>query len=124
MVIKKRNLDLVFGALADGTRRAMLARLSNGETSISKLGAPFDISQPAISKHMRVLERAGLIRRTRKGREHLVSIAPAPARQAGDWIGFYIRQWEAKFDSMDAHLKENNLHNPKNQAHNPPPDKE
>ncbi|VAW16985.1 Transcriptional regulator, ArsR family [hydrothermal vent metagenome] len=114
MVIDKQNLDLVFNALADPTRRAMLARLSNGETSISKLGAPFNMSQPAISKHMRVLEKAGLIERTRKGREHIISIAPAPAKQAGDWIAFYTRHWEARFDAVDAYLKQHNLHNPKN----------
>ena len=94
----------------------MLARLSNGKTSISEPGAPLDISRPAISKHVHVLEKAGLIERKRNGREHIICIAPTPARQSGDWIGFYIRQWEAKFDAMDACLKENSLHNPKNQA--------
>jgi len=114
MVMNELHLDLVFNALADPTRRAMLARLSKGKTNITTLASPFNMSQPAISKHMRVLEKAGLIKRARKGREHIISIAPSPAKQAGEWITFYTKHWEARFDAVDAYLKQNNLHNPKN----------
>ncbi len=114
MVMNEQILDLVFNALADPTRRAMLAQLSKGESNISALASPFKMSQPAISKHMRVLEKAGLIERTRKGREHIISIAPAPAKQASDWIAFYTKHWEARFDALDDYLKLHNLHNPKN----------
>jgi len=114
MVMNEQNLDLVFNALSDPTRRAMLARLSKGKTNISTLASPFKMSQPAISKHMRVLEKAGLIERTRKGREHIISIAPAPAKQAGEWISFYTRHWEARFNAVEDYLKQHNLHNLKN----------
>jgi len=114
MVMNQQNLNLVFNALADPTRRAMLARLSKGETNISTLAFPFKMSQPAISKHMRVLEKAGLIERDRKGREHIISIAPAPAKQAGEWIAFYTRHWETRFDAVEDYLNQHNLHNPKN----------
>jgi len=114
MVINKQNLDLVFNALSDATRRAMLTRLAEGEANISTLSAPFKISQPAISKHMRVLEKAGLIERHKNGREHFISIAPKRAKEAQNWIGFYTKHWEARFDALDAYLKEHDLENHKN----------
>ena len=114
MVIDEQKLDLVFNALADKTRRAMLATLSEGQSNISTLAAPHKMSQPAISKHMRVLERAGLIKRTKNGREHIISVAPAPAKQVGDWIAFYTSHWIDRFDAVDTYLTENKLHNPKN----------
>ncbi len=114
MVMNEKQLGLVFAALSDATRRGMLARLAQGQTNISTLAAPYKMSQPAISKHMRVLEGAGLIKRTRKGREHLISIAPAPAREAHDWIAYYTRHWISRFDEVDAYLAKNNLKNPKN----------
>jgi len=112
--MNEQKLDLVFNALSDSTRRAMLSKLSAGESNISTLAAPFKMSQPAISKHMRVLERAGLIERSKRGREHIISIAPAAANEARDWIAFYTSHWIDKFDAVDAYLKENNLHNKKN----------
>lgn len=98
-------LDRVFAALADPTRRAMLERLAQGEANVGTLAAPFDISQPAASKHVRVLERAGLVRRTRVGREHRIRIDPRPITDAGSWIGRYAKYWERQFDAVDAYLE-------------------
>ncbi len=106
MVIDKDQLDRVFGALSDATRRGMLSRLAQGEASITELAAPYAMSQPAISKHMRVLEKAGLITRTRRGREHIIRANPGPAEQAGGWIAYYARFWNRHFDAVDAYLKE------------------
>lgn len=99
------QLDLVFAALSDPIRRAMLERLAEGETNISALGKPHAISQPAVSKHIRVLERAGLIRRTRHGRHHRIRVDPVPIEAASTWIGHYARFWKQQFDAVDAYLK-------------------
>ncbi len=107
MVIYEEQLDLVFGALSDSTRRGMLAQLSNGETNISALAEPYNISQPAISKHLRVLEKAGLIERTRKGRDHIIRANPVPAEKARDWISYYAHFWNQQFDAVDQYLKDN-----------------
>lgn len=96
---------MVFGALSDPIRRGMLEQLAAGETSISKLAEPYDVSQPAISKHMRVLERAGLISRTKQGREHRIRVNTAPIEQARGWIGIYARLWKEQFDAVDEYLK-------------------
>ncbi len=98
------TLDLVFAALADPTRRGMLARLAGGETNVGTLAEPFAISQPAASKHVRVLERAGLILRTRRGREHRIRIDPRPIEEARGWIGRYARLWKRQFDAVDEYL--------------------
>ncbi|MEM7053700.1 MAG: metalloregulator ArsR/SmtB family transcription factor [Pseudomonadota bacterium] len=87
------DLDGVFRALSDATRRGILAQLSLGETTVAKLAAPYAMSQPAISKHLRVLERAGLIRRTRRGREHHIQINPRPIEEANGWIAYYANVW-------------------------------
>ena len=104
-MVNQQQLDHVFAALADPTRREMLARLADGETTVGTLGEPHAISQPAISKHLRVLERAGLIQRTRRGREHHIRIDPRLIEAASDWIGHYARFWRQQFDAVDAYLQ-------------------
>ncbi len=106
MVMNDVQLDRVFGALSDATRRGMLAQLANGETNITTLAAPYAISQPAISKHVRVLEQAGLIERTRRGREYIIRANPAPAEQARDWIAYYAQFWQQQFDAVEEYLKQ------------------
>ena len=106
MVINNAQLDQVFGALSDATRRGMLAQLAQGETNITNLAAPYKISQPAISKHIRVLEQAGLIKRTRQGREYIILANPAPAEQARDWIAYYAQFWHEQMDAVEAYLKQ------------------
>lgn len=103
--MRRSQLDLVFSALADPTRRGMLERLADGETNVGTLGAPHDMSQPAVSKHLRVLERAGLIQRTRQGREHRIRVDPRPIEAARTWIGHYARFWQQQFDAVDAYLQ-------------------
>lgn len=103
--MNKERLDLVFSALADKTRRGMLAQLAEGEANISQLAGGYDISQPAISKHIRVLEKAGLITRTKAGRETLIRVNPGAIEDAQNWIGYYARFWKAQFDAVDTHLK-------------------
>ncbi|HLQ68672.1 MAG TPA: metalloregulator ArsR/SmtB family transcription factor [Gemmatimonadales bacterium] len=100
------SLDATFAALADPTRRAILARLANGEAAVSELAAPFDMSQPAISKHLKVLERAGLITRGREGQRRPSKLEPRPLAEATDWIERYRRIWEANFKRLDAVLQE------------------
>ncbi len=106
MVINDTQLDRVFGALSDATRRGMLAQLSQGETNITTLAAPYKISQPAISKHLRVLERAGLIERTRRGREYIIRVNPTPAEDARDWIAYYAQFWKQQFDAVEEYLRQ------------------
>ena len=106
MVIYNENLDLIFGALSDATRRGLLAQLSDGAKNITVLARPFNISQPAISKHLRVLERAGLIERTKQGRQYIIRANPAPAEQARDWLSYYTQFWNEQFDAVDTYLKE------------------
>ncbi len=98
-------LDLTFGALADPTRRAILAQLASGERSVGELAAPFDISPPAISRHLRVLENAGLIARRREGRVHRCRLKPASMREAADWIDRYRQFWDVQLDSLAAYLE-------------------
>jgi DNA-binding transcriptional ArsR family regulator len=100
------NLDLVFGALADPTRRAILARLADGQATVNELVAPFRLSQPAISKHLKVLEAAGLVSRGRDARFRPVRLDPVPLRQASRWLGQYRRCWEESLDQLDDYVKE------------------
>ena len=100
------RLSQTFAALADPTRRAILARLSGGETSVSDLAKPFDMSLPAISKHLKVLERAGLIARSREAQWRPCRIEAGPLKSAVDWLEHYRRFWEASFDRLDDYLKE------------------
>ncbi|MCG8442596.1 MAG: metalloregulator ArsR/SmtB family transcription factor [Caulobacterales bacterium] len=99
-------LDATFAALADPTRRAILARLASGEASVTELAAPFDISQPAISKHLKVLERAGLISRGRDAQRRPCRLEAEPLAEANAWLESYRRHWEARLDRLDAYLAE------------------
>src|SRR6266704_1631624 len=99
-------LDATFAALADPTRRAILARLATGEASVAELAEPFDMSQPAISKHLKVLERAGLISRGREAQRRPRKLEPRPPAEANDWIERYRRIWEGNFKRLDAVLQE------------------
>ena len=100
------QLDATFSALADPTRRAILARLASGETSVSELAEPFDMSMPAISKHLKVLQRAGLIERGREAQWRPCRLAPAPLKDASDWLEHYRRFWEESFDRLEDYLRE------------------
>ena len=100
------QLDATFIALADPTRRAILARLMEGEASVNELAAPFEISQPAISKHIKILERAGLVTRSASGTRRPVKIEAAPMKQAVDWLEKYRQFWEASYGRLDALLAE------------------
>lgn len=102
--MKGPSLDVVFGALADPTRRAMLEHLTAGEATVGELAAPFDVSAPAISRHLRVLESAGLVARRREGRLHYCTLVPEPLEDAIAWIVRYGAFWEAQFDSLDSVL--------------------
>ena len=100
------QLSTTFAALADPTRRAILARLAQGEASVQALSAPFELSQPAISKHLRVLERAGLVERGRQAQWRPRRLRAAPLRDAAAWIERYRRHWEESFDRLDVVLRE------------------
>src|SRR5438132_3269801 len=102
----RERLDATFAALADPTRRAILARLAAGEASVTELAAPFDISQPAISKHLKVLERAGLISRGRDAQRRPRRLEPRPLAEATGWLETYRRYWEGNFGRLDAVLEE------------------
>ena len=106
MVEQHAPLDSVFHALADRTRRAMLRDLTAGERNIGELAAPHAMSFAAASKHVKVLERAGLVRRRVSGRNHLCRIEARPLAAADDWLRFYERFWSAQFDALDAVLAE------------------
>jgi len=95
------QLDAVFGALADPTRRALLTRLTRGEASVAELAAPFTVSQPAISRHLKVLERAGLITRTRLATARLSHLRAEPLREAAVWLAGYRKYWEESFERLD-----------------------
>jgi DNA-binding transcriptional ArsR family regulator len=99
-------LSATFSALADPTRRAILGRLASGEMSVTKLAEPFDMSMPAISKHLKVLERAGLIARGREAQWRPCRLQPTPLKDVSDWVEQYRRFWEESFDRLDAYLLE------------------
>src|SRR5215813_8035182 len=99
------QLSMVFAALADPTRRAILARLADGDATVSELAEPFAISMPAISRHLKVLERAGLISRSRSGQWRSSSLQATPLKEATDWMERYRVFWDASFDRLDAHLR-------------------
>lgn len=98
------QLNIVFFALADPTRRAILARLAHGEASGTELAQPFSISVPAISKHLRVLEHAELILHRKEGRTHLFRLAARPLKEVATWLEHYRQFWEAQFDALDTYL--------------------
>jgi DNA-binding transcriptional ArsR family regulator len=99
------ELTAVFGALADPTRRAILARLATGDANVAELTAPFSMSQPAISKHLKVLEAAGLITRSRRATARLSHLEARPLRDATVWLAGYRDYWEESYDRLDALLK-------------------
>ena len=99
-------LSTTFAALADPTRRAIHARLASGEASVTELAAPFDMSQPAISKHLRVLERAGLIEQGRQAQWRPRRLRAGPLRDIADWVEQYRRHWDESFERLDAYLRE------------------
>ena len=99
------RLDATFIALADPTRRAILARLKQGDATVNELAAPFDISQPAISKHLKILERAGLVSRSSVGTSRPVRIEAGPMREAVDWLEKYREFWEKSYQRLDALLE-------------------
>jgi DNA-binding transcriptional ArsR family regulator len=110
MVLEQASpLDDVFRALADPTRRAMLRSLVSGQRNIGELAAPFRMSFAAASKHVRVLERAGLVRRRVEGRSHICRIEPAPLQAADAWLRFYEGFWTEKLDALEAALKADDL---------------
>jgi len=100
------RLSTTLAALADPTRRAILARLASGKTTVSELAEPFEMSLPAISKHLKVLERAGLVARGREAQWRPVSLRAEPLKDVAGWIENYRRFWEQSFDRLDAYLKE------------------
>ena len=100
------RLSETFAALADPTRRAILARLALGETSVTELAEPFEMSMPAVSKHLKVLERAGLIERGREAQWRPCRLAPAPRKDVDDWVEQYRKFWEQSFDRLDQYLRE------------------
>lgn len=106
------HLAQTFAALADPTRLAILERLSQGEASVSELTEPFDISMPAISRHLKVLEQAGLVMRTRQAQWRPVQLNAAPLAEVSSWVERYRRHWEQNFARMDAYLAELQKGNP------------
>ncbi|HKG56785.1 MAG TPA: metalloregulator ArsR/SmtB family transcription factor [Candidatus Limnocylindrales bacterium] len=100
------HLSTTFAALADPTRRAILARLASGEATVTELAAPFDLSLPAISKHLKVLQRAALIEQGRQAQWRPCRLKAEPLRDVAEWVGQYRRWWEESFDRLDEYLQE------------------
>src|SRR6266436_284323 len=100
------DLSTTFAALADPTRRAILARLASGEASVKELAEPFDMTLPAVTKHLKVLQRAGLITQGRRAQWRPCRLEANPLREAADWVEQYRRFWEESFDRLDEYLKE------------------
>ena len=101
----KDALSLTFSALADPTRRQILARLANGELSVTQLAEPFQMTMPGVSKHLKVLERAGLIVRGREAQWRPAKLQAEPLKEVADWVEQYRQNWEESFDKLDAYLK-------------------
>lgn len=104
-LIVMQTLDATYSALADPTRRAILARLAQGEASVREIADPFPISAPAISRHLKVLEDAALIARRKQGQTHILSLNPTGLKSAQEWLDHYRAFWTGAFDRLDAHLK-------------------
>jgi DNA-binding transcriptional ArsR family regulator len=113
-------LDATFAALADPTRRAILARLARGEASVAELAEPFEMTQPAVSKHLRVLERAGLISRGRDAQRRPSRLEAKPLAEAAEWLENYRRFWERRFGRLDALLDEMKSAHPAPRGHRRP----
>ena len=103
--LSESTLNSVFQALSDSTRRAILKKLSNGNAVVSELAEPFDMSLPAISKHLGILERAGLIKREKEGRIRRCQLQTGTLKNAADWIAYYQQFWDTRFDALDDYLK-------------------
>jgi len=101
------QLDQTFAALGDGTRRAILARLAQGETALSEIAEPFQMSQTAVSKHVRVLSEAGLVSVSKRGRTRYCRLEAAPMKQAAEWLETYQKFWEGRFDALAQYLEDN-----------------
>ena len=106
MVYYSMDLDITFSALSDPTRRAIISKLAKGEMPIMELASPFDMSLPAVSKHIRVLEKAGLLSRRKQGRVYYCRLNARPLREATKWLAFYQQFWDAKLDSLSNFLEE------------------
>jgi DNA-binding transcriptional ArsR family regulator len=107
------RLDVLFGALSDPTRRAILASLAQGEASVSELARPHPMSLPAILKHMRALERAGLVSQRKSGRVRRCRLVATPLKEASDWLSQYRLFWEGQLDALDRYLAAQRARNPK-----------
>ena len=105
MVTSSRRLDRTFGALADETRRAILARLVHGDATVGELARPFHVSRPAISKHLRVLERAGLVQRGREGRISRCVLDAGGLQEAAEWVDRYRAFWEGRLDALSRYIE-------------------
>ncbi len=108
MVKYSQALDRTFAALADPTRRRILEHLARGQHRVTDLARPYDMSLPAISKHLRVLEKAGLLRRRRYGRVHQIQLEAKPLKQAAEWVEFYRQFWEDSLDRLADYLEKTN----------------
>jgi DNA-binding transcriptional ArsR family regulator len=108
MVKYNRELDATFQALADPTRRAIVAALSRGQASVTELARPHRMSLPAVMKHLRVLQRAGLVRQRKRGRTQHCRLAPRPLQRAEAWVAQYRAFWEGQFDALDRYLAQQN----------------
>lgn len=106
MVSNSERLDAVFAALGDATRRAILSRLTRGEASVTELAAPFEISFPAVAKHLRVLEDAGLVASEKEGRVRRCRLVTAPLHDAAEWLEATRTFWEGQFDALARHLED------------------
>jgi DNA-binding transcriptional ArsR family regulator len=111
------SLSATLSALADPTRRAILARLADGAATVGELAAPFEMSLPAVSRHLKVLERAGLIARGREAQWRPCTLAPEPLREVAGWLEVYRRFWDASFDRLDAYLHDLQQGNPDGHDH-------
>lgn len=111
------RLSLTFAALADPTRRAILARLTTGQVSVTELAEPHDMSLPAISKHLRVLERSGLIERSRDAQWRPCKLKAAPIKEAVDWMEQYRQHWEQSLDRLEEYLHQLQVEKPKTKSH-------
>ena len=100
-----QQLNITFAALSDPTRRAIIARLANGETTVTELAEPFAMSMPAITKHLKVLEKAGLVKRGRDAQRRPVVLQATPLKEASDWISRYKQFWEQRLDRLDGYLQ-------------------
>ncbi len=101
---RAHQLDVVFSALSDPTRRAIVVRLADGEATVSELAEPFDVSLPAVTKHLAVLERAGLLEHHKEGRVRRCRLVAAPMRAADDWLSTYRVFWETRLDALNEHF--------------------